>query len=445
MIQKAFNNNPGSRTLSNMLSDDIEVLVDLKSKMSLFKSGLSKNKEKRHILTGILSSLTGLASKKTTNQILNMVNSIDLNVQRNHLVSDILEKNQQTIINAINQSLSTINNMRSTLSNSIKNSRTNSFALITVNKFRKLAEQTIRHYESILRLSQNHMELFNLVTADKLSEIQLAFSNHAEISNNIPPKTSLVALIKESYVEIIITPDNQILITYSIPLVERSSYHIQTFHDNRIILQTYEDSEIFTTIGTEDIKKSHGDTIILTKRPLLHIKQHRDWESNLKQASQSILIEDVLLISNASLGPISIICNNGTHTHDHQSPHRLALVLPHDCSLTSSTLKIKASSFKASLNIQQNMNIKKASFHSEDSYNVPDVHSDLKLMNLTKTPTHSFNTRLTTANGISTREWAIVLALSSLLSASPWIMLFLYGFSKKSNGKINNSAAPIAS
>ena len=76
--------------------------------MLLFKSDWSKNKEKCHLFTPILSSITGLATKKTTQQLKDALMNLNMNQQKNHLVTGILERNQKEIYQAVEENIAAI-------------------------------------------------------------------------------------------------------------------------------------------------------------------------------------------------------------------------------------------------------------------------------------------------------------------------------------------------
>ena len=64
--EDALKEKRSARKYLTEINKDMRALTDIKSKMKLFRSEWSRDKEKRHLLTPILSTVTGLATKKTT-------------------------------------------------------------------------------------------------------------------------------------------------------------------------------------------------------------------------------------------------------------------------------------------------------------------------------------------------------------------------------------------
>ena len=428
---------PAVKTHALMIKEDIDSLVDLKQKMSLFKHGLQPNdRSKRHILTPLLSSLSGLASKRTTNQIQNMLRGIDLTVQKNHMIYGVLETNQNSLIKSINQSISAINNVEGKMINNLKAITATSLAISAANHFRKLTFNTLQHYEAIMRLPQNHLEIFNIVNSSKLNDIETAFSNHAEISKNIPPQTSLVSLFKEAFVEILITNKNNIIITYMIPLVEEDTYYISSFHKNSLILQTKTDNEIFTTTHILEIDHIRGNSITLLNRPIIYIRNSNDFKNDIISSTNSVLIHDVLLVSNNTLGTATINCENGTYSFNHPDSYILAIFIPHEFSLSSSKIKIKATTFKAKISIHQDLHLEKLASEAITITNLPHIHPQLSLMNLTKIPDSLRELHYLHGPDSSYYNWILTASVSATISAFPWLLLFIYGFCKNNGNNL---------
>ena len=76
--------------------------------MLLFKSTWSQEKKKRHLLTPLLASITGLATEKSTKQLKNALMNLDMNEQKNHLITGILERNQKEIYQAVDKNIAAI-------------------------------------------------------------------------------------------------------------------------------------------------------------------------------------------------------------------------------------------------------------------------------------------------------------------------------------------------
>ena len=431
-LERIISKDPAVKTHTQMILEDLASLGDMKRKTMLFKHGFENSRIKRNFLTPLISEITGLASKRTTEQISKMLSKLDLSLQKNQFLSQVVENNQESLINSINQSMSAINNLESKVLNTLKANKATAYAIAATNHFRKYTQKILKHYESIMRIPENKLEIFNIVNSSKLAEIESALGRHAEISRSIPGKTSLISLFKEAYLEILVTSDNHLLITFLIPLVEDNIYHIKFFHGEQLILQTQADSELFTIVSIDQVERIRGNSITLTNRPILHIRQYDNWNMDIGFALQTKLIHDVMLITNVTLGPTSIICPNGSHTHNQHKNFSLAITIPHECSLTSSILKIKSTQFKATVNIKQDLQIQRIYTKAVNTQSLPNLHKKLTLMNLTKIPRDIPIIVTDTKSGILTTDWLFIIGISLFFSVLPWLFIFAYGFIKKS-------------
>ena len=418
------------------VNEDIQILSDLKNKMTLYRNGLNHNRKRRHILTPIIASLTGLASAKTTTQLKNMLQDVNLDLQKNHLITDILYKNQELLKDSINQSLQTINSMNSKMENVVKNTRDSFHAISAANNFRKLVAQTTLHYQSILRLNSNHMEIFNILDAQHLIEIEKSLANHAEANSGSHSKSSLIGIFKTAEMEIITGENDEILIAYIIPLIDSQKFHIEAFYDNNLILQTKVDQETFTIANPTTINHINSNNIILTDRPIFHFRKSRSWKKNFETAQKSMLIENTLLVTHGPTGIMKISCNNGSQGILESNSAIVAVFIPQDCSISTNSLKIKKYPYNAKIDISQDLQIKKLVHDSSSVKAYPDIHKDLHLMNLTAFPTFqkSYNKYSTTQIELSDMNWLIILTSTTCIAMTPWlIILIIHGCYNKAN------------
>ena len=136
-LEKIISKDPAVKTHTQMVLEDIESLSDMKRKTMLFRHGLETTRDKRNFLTPLFSEITGLASKRTTEQISKMLTKLDLSLQKNQFLSQVLENNQESLINSINQSMSAINNIESKVLNTLKANKATAYAIAATNHFRK--------------------------------------------------------------------------------------------------------------------------------------------------------------------------------------------------------------------------------------------------------------------------------------------------------------------
>ena len=404
--------------------------------MTLYRNGLNHNRKRRHILTPIIASLTGLASAKTTTQLKNMLQDVNLDLQKNHLITDILIKNQALLKDSINQSLQTINSMNSKMENIVKNTRDSFHAISAANNFRKLVAITTTHYQSILRLNSNHMEIFNILDAQHLIEIEKSIANHAEANSGSHSKTSLIGIFKTAEMEIITGDNDEILIAYIIPLIDNQKFHIEAFYDNNLILQTKVDQETFTIADPSNIDHILSSNIILTNRPIFYFRKSQSWKQDFELAQKSILIENTLFVTRGPTGIMKISCNNGSQGLLESNSAIVAVLIPQDCSISTNSLKIKKYPYNAKIDIAQDLHIKKLVHDSSSIKAYPNVHKDLHLMNLTAFPTfqRSYNKHSTIQMELSYMNWLMILTSTTCIAMTPWfLMTIVHGCYNKAN------------
>ena len=409
---------------------DIETLTETKAKMMLFKSEWKKNKEKRHLLTPILATITGLATEKSTQQLKNALMNLNMNEQKNQLITGILERNQKEIYQTVDKNLASIKAIEKSMNANMIEKHAYRFAMIAAEKFRKITQQTVKHYESIMRATENKMEIFNVLSASKLSEIENTLSDYAEVGDSIPKDTSVISLLKHADFDILITNDNQIMMTYVIPLVDKENYHIKHLHENQIILQNNIDGDTYTTMDYDMINIIHGNTVIITERPIIHFRKHNDWKIEINTAPKASLRDNTLLIADIPAGILQITCTNGSNSYRHSGKYTLAMRLEHSCSLVTPDFKIKATKHHSNINVRQELQFK--STISKANSTTLLLETNTTIMNLTKIPEELKTQNSPFMNTLTSKEWLSSVGLSLLITITPWLILFCYGFCKRS-------------
>ena len=397
--------------------------------MLLFKSDWSKNKQKRHLLTPILSSITGLATKKSTQQLKDALMNLNMNQQKNHLVTGILERNQKEIYQAVEVNFNAIKAIEKGLNANSIEKHTYRYAMEAADKFRQITQQVTKHYEAIMRATENKMETFNILSIDKLSEIENSLANYANVGDNIPQHASIISLVRNANFEIIISEDNQIMLTYLIPLVDKETYYIKHLHKNQIILQNNADGDTYTTTDLDKINIIHGDTVTITERPIIHYRQHSNWMTEIKSAPKATLRDNTLLIADIPAGKIQINCRNGSSQYYHSGKYTLALRLDHSCSVTTPNFKIKATKHHSNVNIKQELIFKSTMERAKDTVLLPETKTTI--MNLTEIPKELKRQNSPFMATITSKEWLSSVIISAIITATPWLILFLIGFCKK--------------
>ena len=419
-----------ARKYMDEISKDMRVLSDIKSKMKLFRSEWSKDKEKRHILSPLLSKLTGLATKKTTQQLRNALMKVNMNQQKNHMITGILERNQKEIYQAVEKDMDAIRTLEKNLNANTIEKHTYRYAMEAARNFRRITQQVTKHYEALLRATENKMETFNILSTDKLDEIELALSNYADVGDNIPQDASIISLVKNAKFEIIITKDNQIMLTYFIPLVDKETYYIKHLHENQVLLQNNADGDTYTTIDLDMINTIHGNTVTISERPILHYRKHNSWGNERELTKKATLRDNTLLIADIPAGKIQITCRNGSNEYRHSGEHTLAIHLELSCSLTTPNFKIKATKLLSSLNIKQELTLESTMKQAETVKLLPETRTTI--MNLTKIPDALNSQESLFMATITSKEWISSAIISITITATPWLILFLIGFCKRS-------------
>ena len=111
--------------LTSKLDKTINLLSDKKIRTKSVLHTLSHRK--RHLLTPVLSSLTGLASAKTVSQLRSILSKVDLQSQRNHIRSDELLLNQQKLTDSLDDMIKLVNELSNSVithQNSIRKTQT---------------------------------------------------------------------------------------------------------------------------------------------------------------------------------------------------------------------------------------------------------------------------------------------------------------------------------
>lgn len=397
--------------------------------MMLFKSTWSQEKKKRHLLTPILASITGLATEKSTKQLKNALMNLDMNEQKNHLITGILERNQKEIYQAVDKNIASIKAIEKGLNANTIEKHAYRYAMVVTEKFRRITQQITKHYESIMRSTENKMEIFNILGFTKLKEIENALYNYAEVGDNIPKDASIMSLIKNAEFEMLITDDNQIMMSYIIPLVDKEVYHIKHLQENKIILQNNIDGDTYTTMDVDTIKMIHGNTVIIPERPIIHYRKQNDWNSEIETASKVSLKDNTLLIADIPGGKLQITCQNGSNQYQHSGTHTIAMRLKHSCSLVTPNFKIKATKHYHNINIRQELLIKCTIARANTTTLLKET--DTMIMNLTKIPMELKTQTSPIMDTLTSKEWLSSVTISLLITITPWILLFGYGFCKR--------------
>ena len=108
--KKLLKTNP----LTTKLDKTIDLLLEQKQKTATVLHTLHSRRT-RHLLTPLISSITGLASAKTVSQLHSILSKIDLRSQRNHLRSDEILLNQQKLTESLDDTINLVNEMRNSI------------------------------------------------------------------------------------------------------------------------------------------------------------------------------------------------------------------------------------------------------------------------------------------------------------------------------------------
>ena len=217
------------------LDKTIKLLSDQKQKISSILQTLSRHT--RHILTPILTSITGLASAKTVSQLHSILSKIDLRSQRNHIRSDELLLNQEKLTQTLDDSIKLVNKMSKSIISYQKNTMLDTSINTLINTFLDAANDILKHYDDQFHIIQNPTYLIQSLSTQDIANIEKTIKNHADITSSIHPiNLNLLTLLKMSHAELFTDKQEKILyLMVLIPLFDPAPHKIINFSHNRLI------------------------------------------------------------------------------------------------------------------------------------------------------------------------------------------------------------------
>ena len=190
-------NNQNVLSIVSKLDKKLSQLGDQLDKTSTFTHSLPR--KPRHLLTPMFASITGLASSKSLSQLRNLVTSIDLNSQRNHLKSDALLLNQHKLSLNLQHTMVTVNELMNLVHSQKTTQKIYSSLNRMVNSFSTAADEILSHYHDTLLLIQNPTFLIQMLPYEDLERVRKTISNHAELKSNFNvPAIPLFSLLRTS-------------------------------------------------------------------------------------------------------------------------------------------------------------------------------------------------------------------------------------------------------
>ena len=151
--------------------------------------------------------------------------------------------------------------------------------------------------------------------------------------------------------------------------------------------------------------------------------------TEIKSAPKATLRDNTLLIADIPAGKIQINCRNGSSQYYHSGKYTLALRLDHSCSVTTPNFKIKATKHHSNVNIKQELIFKSTMERAKDTVLLPETKTTI--MNLTEIPKELKRQNSPFMATITSKEWLSSVIISAIITATPWLILFLIGFCKK--------------
>ena len=431
-MQPSFKKQEGTALLDK-LDAKLNKLSEQYVKTNTFIHTLSRNR--RHILTPLLSGITGLASDKTVSQLHSMLQNIDLRSQRNHLRTDAMLMNQQQITKSLNDTMQLVNFMKNSVSSQQKKLELTSSINTLFDRFHNSADELLNHYRDLFELIQNPTLLIQVLPNDDLVNIKKTISNHADITSNLHPlDISLISLLKMAKVELFTDKHEQTFyLMMIIPLFDPIPHKIKNFVDNRLISQSAADSQSFSIIDLwKQHKYTHDHDLLITDRRLIHRRKSDSWEEDLKTAAMSNLIADVIFITRTPQS-LTINCGNKSTTYQMSDQPALAIYIPHSCSLSSELLYIPTHNYHASISITQSIHITQIKANMDFSTH-PDTHKDLIIANLTDLSLFNDSTLISETCNLDFISWlkitATSISSSFILLIIFLIVLFCKGFTR---------------